>query len=311
MKLDDLRNFTRSTDRYDFLASWFEKEGIAVRRISIGDSRHLVVRFDQGYYQKNKPLKLFVAHYDRAPGSPGALDNSAACAQLASFAKELSYSRLNRSFFRSNVILVFTDGEELSKTKPAEQGSYSLGKALCGASEERLLGLVFDVTGRGEIVVVSNAVSHKVRKAFACEIDALCEEVVRKVRDDGMRVMKLSLPYSDELGFVAAGIPAICISLLPEREANEYFEACRSAIGNTRVSGKQAGRAVTNEVIASLESGDIKAIRSIVGSKFPATWNYLHTVLDDVDLVEPKSFEIVSRVLHVLAKWRPSDARFD
>jgi len=79
-------------------------------------------------------IKIATAHHDRVPGTPGALDNSAACLQLVEF--------LASEQDTFNLCTVFTDHEELHpsmttsvttsgapSSSPSDQGSYALGQA--------------------------------------------------------------------------------------------------------------------------------------------------------------------------------------
>lgn len=197
--------------------------------IRTATARHIVLRLG-----REAPKLALAAHYDRVAGSPGVLDNSCACLQLVEFAARRSATGADSL---PPLLLLFTDGEENPATQGATgQGVYALAKALAaspalapGASLPPVL--VLDVTGRGDRVILSSAPLSLLRR-HGLEGGALAEghERLRKLAASALRRAGLpagatvDLPWSDDLGLILGGIPALTLSLLPEAELRELPE---------------------------------------------------------------------------------------
>jgi hypothetical protein len=116
-------------------------------------------------------MKVLTAHHDRVPGTPGALDNSAACLQLLRFVTASQRPGTGPGLRNSqgritgkipevfNTVAVFTDHEELSGASVSGQGAFALGKAFAGLGYGLPLVLSLDVTGRGDALVLSSSCS--------------------------------------------------------------------------------------------------------------------------------------------------------
>lgn len=202
-------------DRKAFIQNYLNAAGLDAPVISLEGKNHIYVKFPQFQYNASFRIKTVIAHYDRVPDSPGANDNSAAVFCMLEWAVRLSKMQ---SFH--NVRLIFTDGEELGADGIASQGSYPL------AGLFRKLGIlnddvfVFDCMGRGDVPVLTETNLPK----------GLSRQFINKFNDLEARAQKLiqaagdgkwfSLPcsYSDNASFIANGIPAVAITLLPSEE---------------------------------------------------------------------------------------------
>ena len=247
-------------DRLACLSAILARRGLEGKVLSIGERRHLLVRLRPG-----KPGTILVAHYDRVEGSPGALDNSAACLVLANAAKRISAD----ASISCGSFVLFTDGEEAPASgPPSSQGAYALARGLgkaFGSAHPAIY--VFDVIGRGKRLLLSTASREAGRGGLA---SALLDEMEARAfaasASMGLGVpARFPLPWSDDLGFTLAGLPALAISLLPEEEA------LRLAKGLARRPDRQRSRPLS---------------RAETPGEWPETWKVLHGADDDISLVE-------------------------
>lgn len=304
-----LRFLAPGADRLGELCALLSKRGLSYRLLSIGERRHVLVRLGRG-----SPRFIVSAHYDRVAGSPGFLDNSAACLELADFgaraiaavggaafggARSLpegsSGFELRSGELRSEgVFLLFTDGEEApGKGGPLDQGSYSLSLALKAALGREAIAalsgfLVVDVTGRGGRLLLSRAPAallerHGLESSPLAQglssLERLCAGAARRA---GLaEPLRLPLPWSDDLGFLLGGLPALSVSLLPEGEARAYAALC---------AGERA----------ALRGGPGAPGREEAGSAWPPTWELLHSAGDGLGLAEEASFSLMASFLDSL-----------
>ena len=172
-------------------------------------------------------IKTVIAHYDRI--GIGANDNSAAVFCLMEWARSMVVSTSSTTTgFRStttnaqhNIRLIFTDGEELGETGGvAQQGAFPLAQVF------RRLGItnddiyVFDCMGRGDVPVIARTsippnVSTKFLKAFS-DLEQRAQRLLQS--SAGGRWFTLPCSYSDNASFIANGIPAVAITMLPSAE---------------------------------------------------------------------------------------------
>jgi Zn-dependent M28 family amino/carboxypeptidase len=246
------------SDRLVCLAGILASRKLGYSILKTGEARHLVARTG-----KEAPRLILVAHYDRASGSPGTLDNSCACLQLADFAYRASSATLP-------LLFVFTDAEEVPALGEASsQGSFALARSLSstGLQAEGLRALVFDMTGRGDRLLLSTAPGELLERNGLSlssvasgyrELAALAERAAS--RAGIVSPLAITLPWSDDLGLTLGGIPSLTVSLLPEEEAS------------------------------ALSSG-----------KRPRTWDYMHSPSDLPSLAWELSFALMGRFLDALA----------
>jgi len=291
-------------DRAAVLAAAIAELGVRPRILSIAGGRFVVARPRGPRRDGRYRVKVITAHHDRVPGTPGALDNSAACLQLVRFLAEA------RDAF--NTVVVFTDKEELGPAPheypahrdeypahrddparrsaiPTEQGSYELGKVLAkelGPGAPMVFPL--DVTGRGDALVLSRAAEGLALRAgwepwanaavdsLASETAAMAATAARLMAGRG-RALMASVPFGEDLGFMLAGLPALTVTVLPRAEA---------------------------EALAADGALPAWASPSAPGSRVPATWRVLHGPDDRVGLYDDAAFELVARFLERLAALR-------
>jgi hypothetical protein len=107
----------------------------------------------------------------------------------------------------------------------AEQGSYALAKTW--KPVKGLLPLVLDMTGLGDTLVLGHTAEQLVRKVRgeASPVDQAVSDKVRRAAKRFLSIcggVEIDTPFSDDLGLLLAGFPAIQLSLLPRKEAFVY-----------------------------------------------------------------------------------------
>lgn len=276
-------------NRCEFIENWLNAHGVASNRITIEGKNHILVQFGSHAYNPRFRIKTVIAHHDRV-GGPGANDNSAACWILMNWAVMLN----NYPEFH-NVRIFFTDGEELGwNTGVTEQGAFGI------ASTFQRLGIknddvyVFDACGRGEIPVLSKLnLGTKVPASFlkkAGDLFSRTQELL-KVSSPG-RWMTLPVPYSDNASFLACGIPAVAITMLPADEASLYARLL--------LKDKSLEESVLNR-----ESSKERRMKENIPDysykeHLPLTWRLFHTPKDDAGSLTPVSFSVMENILKVL-----------
>jgi hypothetical protein len=259
----DAERFMRpGGDRLVALAGLLAARSLPYSVVKTGEARHLLVRIGRA-----KPHLVFVAHYDRIPGTSGALDNSCACLQLIEFAARQAAARGPAT---PSFLIAFTDAEEAPGSGEASaQGSFSLARKLKAAAEgeELLSALVLDVTGRGGRLLLSKAPAELLaRTGLALSpaarghdfLVALAKRSAERARIAAP--LEAGLPWSDDLGLTLGGLPALAVSLLPEPEAE-----------------------------------------LLVQGKRPPLWGLLHTAADVPRLAQEASFALISAFLDATA----------
>lgn len=256
-------------NRCQFIISTLAKYGVQCSIVPINDSKHILVKFPMTAYNPMFRIKTIIAHYDRVENSPGANDNSAAVFQVMMWAIRLS--KMNTPH---NVRIFFTDGEELgSSCGVSEQGAFGI------ASKFRSLGIlnddvyVFDCCGRGDLPVISIAGKGVGNDSFKKKFDSLVnrtEDLLRTVSPE--KWLSLPVPYSDNASFLACGIPAVAITILPSEEATLYLQNLQKS-----PSAKQ-------------------------DKNVPKTWQLLHTPQDDLSSLNPEAFKLMDSILDTIAK---------
>ena len=255
-------------DRLVRLSGILAKRGLEPRVLGIGERRHLLVRLRQG-----PPSLILVAHYDRVDGSPGALDNSAACFVLAEAGAKIKEDpAAGRGIF-----LLFTDGEEVASGNPLSQGSYAFATGLRKIiGEARPEIFVLDVVGRGSRLIVSTAsrmAGEGMGQAANSQFDLMEDRVAESSRQLGMQSsLRLPLPWSDDLGFALAGMPSLVLSLLPSSEA----------LGLERALS-----------LFSVQRPARLPSREELGTAWPRTWSLLHGPEDGPELLESSSLALM------------------
>lgn len=266
---EDFKQFiSPDCNRGEFIQNYLQKTGVEAPAIHINGKYHIYVKFPKEQYNPNKPIKTVLAHYDRFADSPGANDNSSSVFCMLQWVE-----RLIKKNEPHNIRILFTDGEELGEDGVKSQGAFDIAVLF------KRLGIlnddiyVFDCMGRGTVPVICLSHSPKVasvdfkRKYILLESKA--ENLLRKVTKNAY--MKLPASYSDNAGFIANGIPAIAITMLPYDEALLY----------------------KNSLFNNTHSSEIN---------LPLTWKMFHTQEDNLMNLTPESFELTSQILDELAK---------
>lgn len=283
-------------DRPAFISAWLSARDIPNAVAELSGRRHVVVRFGSSAYNPRFRMKTVVAHHDRAPNTPGANDNSAACFQLMLFALRLAGSAATH-----NVRLVFTDGEEAAGIAGvAGQGSYAIGSALRARSEDLGDVFVLDCSGRGDTLVLSTAGLDSVKnRALALGMGRLHERARLLARDAAReRWIALPTPYSDNAGFIAAGIPAQVITVLPAAEAT----ALLSTISNTGSASDALRERIARNARDTENSED-----GVADAGFPQTWKLMHTAEDAANTLTAPAFRIARVFLDAVARAMETD----
>ena len=215
-------------DRRQFILDMLKDFGVPAVPLSLEGAHHILVKFPPSAYNPQYKMKTVLAHYDRVDTSPGANDNSAAVFQIIYWAR-----RLLRFPGFHNVQIIFSDGEEMGGSEGVlEQGAFGI------ATKFRSLGLTqqdvyaFDCCGRGDFVILSQAGKGKGSIPFQRQFNSLVERTEDLIKSvAGRKWAPLPVPYSDNAGFLACGIPAVAITLLPAQEVVSYLRELKQHPG--------------------------------------------------------------------------------
>jgi len=273
-------------DRFTILKEIVEEAKLNHKVLEIAGNRHLVIAPPPS---EDKPLRrapfILVAHYDRAPGSPGANDNSVGVFLLLETAAKIQNSDAK------NWLVIFTDKEELDSGQSVmAQGAYTLALGLKNLKMENAKIFCFDACGTGDTMVISTTADYllkkdeggkKTRKAIL----ELQKTALATARNLGMAKVLLSpTPFSDDLGFLRAGLAAQTITMLPSTECIPLVAALRK---NPRLA----------EAFINAE------LRQKSHAKYiPETWRYLNSPSDSYLRLTPEHFHAVARFAAALCK---------
>lgn len=203
-------------DRAAFIQNYLKAAGLEAPILQMEGKNHIYVKFPQVQYNSMFRIKTVIAHYDRI--GIGANDNSAAVFCLLEWAAQLA--RLASPAFH-NIRLIFTDGEELGAAGGvAEQGAFPLAQVF------RRLGItnddiyVFDCMGRGDVPVLTQTIlPPKAPVKFIKHFSSLEQRAAALLQQSANgRWFSLPCNYSDNASFIANGIPAVAITMLPSVE---------------------------------------------------------------------------------------------
>ncbi len=268
-------------DRLAFLQDYLSQGGVSSSVINVAGRKHLYVNFPVSSYDPFFKIKTIICHYDRVEGSPGANDNSAANFAAADFA-----IRLMKEKNSHNIRIFFTDGEELGESGVKGQGAFSLAELFrkCSIAADDVF--VFDACGRGTVPVLAqtgllNNAGLSFRKKFA-SLFSRTQEILKSVSPESW--MTLPVPYSDNAGFLALGIPAVAVTFLPRDEATYYYK--------NLMREKNLAKAVMN-----MKLDDEGLYRFKYQELFPDTWRLFHTEYDNALSLTPESFDLLAKIL--------------
>lgn len=264
-------------DRFGELMTALVSAGCEPKAVELAGGRFIVVSPRGSTRDRRYRMKVLTAHHDRVAGTPGALDNSAACLQLWRFVTGSQRPGLEAF----NTVAVFTDHEELSGAAVGEQGAYALGQAFSSLGYGLPLVLSLDVTGRGDALVLSSSCSglagrSRLKTEQTQQVAALARALSRQLAGR-MPVYHLPVPFGEDIGFMLAGVPALVCTVLPRHEAEEL-----SGLGGL----PQWASPIEPE------------------RRMPSTWSALHGPDDTVELYTDTAFSLMERFLERVAALR-------
>lgn len=279
----DFTEFSQTgADRLAILSRILENKHIPFSIIPIDDKKHIYIQFAQTSYSPLFKIKTVLVHYDKDPDSQGANDNSACVFQVLNWIEDLLASNPIH-----NVRILFTDGEEIGCA--TEQGAFGL------ASRFKKLGLtndevfVLDGCGRGEVLVISSTGKKAPGNPdFKKRFYELYEDAISIAKSAAAENwITVPVPYSDNAGFIACGIPAVAITVLPRDEATAYMR-------------KLQKDKKFEKFIVEHKSG----YSSMTEQDIPLTWRLMHTKQDDIASLTPEAFTLMKRFLSFLGKHK-------
>lgn len=203
-------------NRAAFIQNYLKAAGLEAPILHMEGKNHIYVKFPQSQYNPTFRIKTVIAHYDRI--GIGANDNSAAVFCLLEWAAQLA--RLASPAFH-NIRLIFTDGEELGAAGGvAEQGAFPLAQVFrrLGITNDDIF--VFDCMGRGDVPILTQTIlPSKTPARFVKEFSSLEQRAASLLQTStNGRWFCLPCNYSDNASFIANGIPAVAITMLPSAE---------------------------------------------------------------------------------------------
>ena len=273
-------------ERFTIIRELLEKAELDYKVFEIAGNRHFVLAppIPEEKYLRRPPI-ILVAHYDRAPGSPGANDNSAGVFILLETALKLKRRDVK------NWIIIFTDKEEIKSGESIQsQGAYTLALGFKKLAMEDAKIFCFDVCGVGDTLIISTTVEYLLKK----------EEGADKLHKSLMELQKLALdtarnlsmkkallaptPFSDDAGFFRAGLAAQTITMLPSAE-------CIQLVAELRKDPDFA------EALINIELQNSRRAKSI-----PETWRSLNSRSDSPLRLTPQHFRTVVRFAEELCR---------
>jgi hypothetical protein len=281
-----------AADRYGILGSLLEELEFGYSSIILEGSagsklRHFFVvpRREQSFPPGEYPAIALVAHYDRVEGSPGANDNSAAVFMLLEAALKMRDAGLR------NWLLIFTDKEELGAGEGLQdQGAYGLAKSLRETSLRDCRFYIFDACGCGDTLIISTMADHLLRNETG-PAAARKRRIVKTLRDGALKtarnlmmekVLLVPTPFSDDAGFLRAGLAAQTITVLPSDEA-----ASLASLLRTRPEFIDA--LISREALAATRSNP----QAVAKLQLPATWRSLNGPGDSPHRLTPRHYDRV------------------
>ena len=205
-------------DRAAFIQNYLNQAGLEAPVLQMEGKNHIYVKFPQTQYNPMFRIKTVIAHYDRI--GIGANDNSAAVFCLMEWAAQIA--KITGGQFH-NIRLIFTDGEELGAAGGvSQQGAFPLAQVFrrLGITNDDIF--VFDCMGRGDVPILTQTIlPHKAPSKFVKQFAALEQRAATLLQSSANgRWFNLPCNYSDNASFIANGIPAVAITMLPSTEVS-------------------------------------------------------------------------------------------
>lgn len=276
-------------NRKEFIQHKLLEYGLNSSVIAIDGKMHVYVDFPKSCYNTRFKIKTLVAHYDRVKGSAGANDNSSGVFALLDAARRLSeFDSVH------NVRLIFTDGEEDGRFGVCSQGAFSLAKRLKELNSIEGEVFVFDCVGRGDIPVICELeIPGNADRVFFRQYEKFISNVQNLIsKNSAFDNVILPASFSDNAGFIANGIPAVAITMLPKDEVLNYMSNLK------RISGLR--ESVMNRHLEDVP--EKIAPEYVLRESIPLTWRYLHTQYDNITTLTPVSFTIIARIIDEIIK---------
>ncbi|MGI5067193.1 M28 family peptidase [Treponema denticola] len=282
----------KDLNRCDFISQWLSAHNVPHSIVNLAQKKHIIIKYPAQFYDKNFKMKTLTAHYDRASDTQGANDNSASCFILMNFAKKLcSYTRPH------NIKIIFTDGEEAGAAGLKEQGAYTLGTGLKKLKMDEDDIFVFDMCGRGDTLILSRSGIFGRDKAKTKRLDELHKRAeLLAQRACPNQWLSMLTAYSDNAGFIAAGLFAQVITVLPRKEA----ETLLHCLPKEKLTGqnKTAMGELTDMVIKNQKPPQGSPFEKII----PFTWQLMHTADDKIETLNSEAFILTEKYLTALAE---------
>jgi hypothetical protein len=178
-------------------------------------------------------------------------------------------------------LIIFTDKEELSSGESLrDQGSYLLARGLKNTDIAQADFFVFDACGRGDTLIISTAADNLIKSETgfaAAHIQQKLRKLHSKANAAADRIfdakhLSLPTPFSDNAGFLRAGLAAGTITLLPEKEASDLARI-------SRINSNYAGALVNSKFRAYVDTAHI-----------PLTWRLMNSPDDTIEHLNPEIF---------------------
>lgn len=293
------KNFLKlDVDRCNFICEWLTKNKIPHTIVKIGNKKHIIIKYAPQNYNNRFKIKTLVAHYDREKNTQGANDNSVACIQLMLFAKALLKFNTDH-----NMKIIFTDGEEAGSTGVSNQGSYALGTGLKKLNMGKDSIFVFDMCGRGDVLILSKSGILGRAKKNTVALNALhsesCEYAKIACPNQWQSILT---PYSDNAGFIAADLSAQVITVLPHNEVNTLLKYLPKNISENFFCPCTAENTTATHTLIDLIIKNKKPDANSPFSKIiPKTWQLMHTKDDCIETITPSAFILIERYLKAIA----------
>jgi len=276
--------------RFDVLKSILDELKLHYSVVQLGEKRHFIIsprtQSPPASPRKEHGGNVFVAHYDALEGSEGANDNASGVFALLCAALILCENG-------ECWTVIFTDKEELNAGESLRtQGSYLLAYVLRDTHLANADFFVFDACGRGETIVISTLADYLIKKDSTTNA-AWLKQKFRGLRNRVMgaanksganKIMLMPTPFSDDAGFLRAGLAAQTITTLPDGEAALFAQLSRAkplyieGLINRSFSG----------------SLDPKFI--------PKTWRQINSPRDTKDKLDFQATKVIVKLVHELSK---------
>ena len=282
----------KDLNRCDFISQWLSAHNVPHSIVNLAQKKHIIIKYPAQFYDKNFKMKTLTAHYDRVSDTQGANDNSASCFILMNFTKKLcSYTRPH------NIKIIFTDGEEAGAAGLKEQGAYTLGTGLKKLKMDGDDIFVFDMCGRGDTLILSRSGIFGRDKAKTKRLDELHKRAgLLAQRACPNKWLSMLTAYSDNAGFIAAGLFAQVITVLPRKEA----ETLLHCLPKEKLTGqnKTAMGELTDMVIKNKKPPQGSPFEKII----PFTWQLMHTADDKIETLNSEAFTLTEKYLTALTE---------